>query len=255
MRKPKELVDRLEQSSEPPDGNEERFARYGLMGLPFASGDVLAMRRFPISSLGEGYTSVWHHEPQGRWAFYSDVPPRLACPRYFGSAISETALRKIGSSWTGPWDFTVSIEGEPHLELRLSLAQTPATRIMNAVGSVLPDALWRREAVLEPMGKAASLVLRAGRLGLTGRTPNGQGFVVNPLRVWAVRSSAARMDDLDLSDVGPLPVQTTLGNFWIPQRPIFAIGRAFFEPFDPTRHVSTTAGEGGERWKAAEARG
>src|SRR3712207_8448539 len=76
MAAPKELVDRLEQGAELPSGDEERFAGYGVMGVPFTSGDLLAMRRFPASSLGRGYTSVWHRDPRGRWAFYSDVPPQ-----------------------------------------------------------------------------------------------------------------------------------------------------------------------------------
>ena len=75
MAGPKELVDKLEQGAELPSGNEERFVGYGVMGVPFTSGHLLAMRRFPASSLGEGYTSVWHRDPQGRWTFYSDVPP------------------------------------------------------------------------------------------------------------------------------------------------------------------------------------
>jgi len=97
MAEPKELVDRLEQGAELPSGNEERFAGYGVMGVPFTSGDLLAMRRFPASSLGQGYTSVWHRDPQGRWTFYSDVPPQLACSRYFGSAISEAVMRRSRS--------------------------------------------------------------------------------------------------------------------------------------------------------------
>jgi hypothetical protein len=53
MAEPKELVDRLEQgAAQLPSGNEERFAGYGVMGVPFTSGDLLAMRRFPASSLG-----------------------------------------------------------------------------------------------------------------------------------------------------------------------------------------------------------
>jgi hypothetical protein len=35
-----------------------------LMGLPLASGHILAMRRFPASSVGPGYTSVWHRGPE-----------------------------------------------------------------------------------------------------------------------------------------------------------------------------------------------
>ena len=241
MAEPKELVDRLEQGVELPSGNEERFAGYGVMGVPFTSGDLLAMRRFPASSLGQGYTSVWHRDPQGRWTFYSDVPPQLACPRYFGSAVGEAVVREIEITWSSPQDFTISIEEDCGLDWHLSLAETPATRLINAVGGVLPDALWRKEAVLKPMGKAASLMLRAGRLGLTGQVPNHQRFIANPMLIWTIQSSTARMGNQDLGSVGPLPIQARLGDFWIPQRGIFAIGRAFFEPLDPARHALTTA--------------
>ena len=243
MAEPKELVDRLERGAGlPPSGNEERFAGYGVMGVPFTSGDVLAMRRFQATSFGRAYTSVWHRDPQGRWTFYLDAPPQVACPRYFGSAISETVVTEIGLDWSGPGALTISIEGHPDLDWRVSMTETPAIRLMNAVGGVLPDALWRKAAVLRLMGKAASLVLRAGRLGLTGRVPNHQKFMANPMIIWAVRSSAARFGDQDLGRVAPLPVQTKLGDFWIPQRGLFAIGRAFFEPLDPARHaLATTA--------------
>jgi len=241
MAEPKELVDKLEQGAELPSGNEERFVGYGVMGLPFTSGHLLAMRRFPASSLGEGYTSVWHRDPQRRWTFYSDVPPQLACPRYFGSAVAETLVSDIEITWRGPRDFTISIENDPGLNWRLSLAATPVTRLMSAIGSILPDALWRQEAVLKVMGKAATLVLRAGRLGLEGQVPNRQRFMANPMRIWAIQSSTARMGDQDLGEVGPLPVQVRLGDCWLPQRGIFAIGRAFFETLDPARHTLTTA--------------
>ncbi len=245
MAEPKDLVEKLEGSAELPSGDQERFAGYGVMGVPFTSGDLLAMRRFPASSLGEGYTSVWHRDPQGSWTIYTDVPPQLACPRYFGSAVTEAVVREIEIAWTGSRTFTISIEDDPGLRWHLTLAETPATRLMNAVGGMLPDALWRKEAVLKPMGKAAGLLLRAGRLGLTGQAPNRQRFIANPMLIWAIQSSTARMGNQDLGSVGPLPVQTRLGDFWIPQRGIFAIGRAFFEPLDPARHVLTTATSSG----------
>ena len=245
MLEPKDLVDSLEQGTELPSGNEERFSGYGVLGVPFTSGDLLAMRRFPASSLGESYTSVWHRDPQGRWTIYTSVAPQLACPRYFGSAIGEALVREIEISWSSPRDFTISIEEDSGLTWHLSLAKTPATRLINVVGDVLPDALWRKEAVLKPMGKAASLMLRAGRLGLTGQVPNHQRFIANPMLIWAIQSSTASMGNQDLGSVGPLPVQTRLGDFWIPQRGIFAIGRAFFEPLDPARHALTTATSSG----------
>src|SRR5215203_6829891 len=180
MLEPKDLVDSLEQGTELPSGNEERFAGYGVLGVPFTSGNLLAMRRFPASSLGESYTSVWHRNPQGRWTIYTSVAPQLACPRYFGSAIDETGVREIEISWRSPRDFTLSIEEDPALEWHLSLAQTPPARLMDAVVGVLPDALWRKEAVLKAMGKAGGLMLRQDVCRWQAMCPTDRGFTSNP---------------------------------------------------------------------------
>jgi hypothetical protein len=167
--------------------------------------------------------------------------PRTVAPSLPRSAPHD--YRRVSAATAGDLTvkFTVSIEDDPGLDWRLSLRETRATRLMNAVGGILPDSLWRQEAVPKPMGKAASVVLRAGRLGLAGRVPNRQRFIANSMRIWTIQSSTARMGDQDLGEVGPLPVQTRLGDFWIPQHGIFAIGRAFFEPLDPARHALTTA--------------
>ncbi len=102
MAAPVDLAAKLERGAELPSGNEERFVGYGVMGVPFAPGHLLAMRRFPASSLGEGYTSVWHRDPQRGWTFYTDVPPQLDCPRYFGNAVAEALVREIEIAWRAP---------------------------------------------------------------------------------------------------------------------------------------------------------
>jgi hypothetical protein len=89
------------------------------------------------------------------------------------------------------------------------------------------------------MGGFASLALGAGRLALVGEAPNGQQFIANPRFIWTVSDSAATLNDQNLGNIGPLPEQARLGDFWIPQRGLFVIGRAFFETFDPSRHLST----------------
>jgi hypothetical protein len=80
----------IERHARPPAGAGERFTGYGVMGLPFASGHVLAMRRFPASSIGPAYTSVWHRDPAGRWDFWQNQPGDQACSRYLGSALAGT---------------------------------------------------------------------------------------------------------------------------------------------------------------------
>jgi hypothetical protein len=69
MREPAAIVQDLERHSDLPPGSEERFFGYGVMGLPFRSGHVLGLRRFPASSIGPGYRSVWHRDPNGGWTF------------------------------------------------------------------------------------------------------------------------------------------------------------------------------------------
>jgi hypothetical protein len=87
------------EKAELPAGSDERFAGYGVMGLPFASGHLLALRRFPASSIGPAYTSVWHREPDGRWVFWQDQQDDQGCPRYFSAALSESRKVDIELSW------------------------------------------------------------------------------------------------------------------------------------------------------------
>jgi hypothetical protein len=240
---PREIAERLEQRAELPDGEEERFAGYAVMGVPFASGHVLGLRHFPASSLGSGYTSVWHRDPAGRWVFCQDVPPEQGCSRYFGSALDGSLVGQIRIVWSAPREFTVSVEGGLHLNWRISLTQTPGARLLNAVSQALPGSLWHSPAALKLMGKAAGSILGAGRISLVGQVPNGQRFIANPRHIWIIPSSQAALNGQDLGAVRPLPDQESLGDFWIPQRGIFAAATAFVERFDPARHAAVTARE------------
>src|SRR5947209_1004370 len=93
MNDPRDLVAEIEACPRMPNGSEERFAGYGVMGLPFGSGHILALRRFPASSIGPGYRSVWHRDPDARWTFFQDVAPNQGCSRYFGGTTSCSSLQ------------------------------------------------------------------------------------------------------------------------------------------------------------------
>lgn len=210
-----------------PSGEGERFAGYGIMGLPFSSGHVLAMRRFAASSVGPGYTSIWHRDPNGRWEFWQDQPPDLACPRYFSAALADARTVAIDLTWTPPATIRLAI---PDIDFMwtATMRSSPVTSAMNVVGRAVPDRLWRSERFLRVMGGVAGAALRAGHVGLAGEVPNGQRFIANPLQVWLVASTAASLGGVDFGLPGPLDRQAALGDFWIPQRGVFAIGRAFF---------------------------
>jgi hypothetical protein len=96
-----------------------------LMGLPLASGHILAMRRFPASSVGPGYTSVWHRGPSGAWTFYADAKPGVACTRFFGAAVTDAIETPIAVDWTGPHELRVAIPAVA-FEWDVGLGATPA---------------------------------------------------------------------------------------------------------------------------------
>ena len=217
------------ESTTLPGGDGERFAGFGVMGLPFTSGHVLAMRRFPASSIGPSYTSVWHRDPDGRWAFWQDQPDEQSCPRYFSDSVSETRTVTIELDW--PADSTLRIAiPDVGLTWTSTLSSTTVTRALNAVGGVLPHRAWRSRSLLAGMSAVAGRALRAGTVGLTGATPNGQDFTANPLRMWVIDDASARIGDTDLGPAGPLAEQAHLADFWIPQRGVFSVGRISFAP-------------------------
>ena len=78
----------------------------------------------------------------------------------------------------------------------------------------------------------------SGRLSLTGRLPNGQWFISHPRYMWEISASRATVRGQDLGEMGPLPEQAHLGDFWVPQQGRFFIGQAFLEPYDPARHLA-----------------
>ncbi len=234
---PQELADQLESSPSLPAGADERFNGYGVMGLPFASGHVLALRRFPASSIGSGYSSVWHRDHLGTWIFYANIPPGQACTRFFGLAASDAIESEIHTRWTTPFRLKITVPAIP-LDWTVDLAPTAATSLMNAAGRLLPAPAWQNGTVLTAMGIMARALLGVGRVGLHGVVPNGQSFIATPRVLWAVTGSRAVLAGEDLGAPGPVQPQAHLGDFWIPQRGIFAAGQAYFEPFDPARHSS-----------------
>lgn len=242
MTEPRQLALGAEGRAHPPEGTGERFSGYGVMGVTFRSGHVLGMRRFPGSSIGSGYTSVWHRAPSGGWTF-QDVSPEQACPRYFGPSLRRALLRPVHVYWTTESAFVVEVDHGFTVRWEVQLAAPMAIRALNLRAGALPDTLWHSEAVLHAMGALAGRVLHTGRMVLSGRTPSGQHFVANPHAAWTIPVSHARIDGVDVGEVGPLPAQAHLGDFWIPQRGLFVIGDAFFEPLDPGRHRIETHAE------------
>lgn len=210
-----------------PGGTDERLAGYGVMGLPFASGHVLAMRRFPASSIGPAYTSVWHRSPDDEWTFWQDQPSERGCGRYFSSGLRDLTETEVHLSWPAPDQLRLEV---PAVDLvwRSRMAATPSSKAFNVLSSLVPDRAWRSPRLLGAVGPIAGRLLGMGRIGLTGRAPNGQQFLANPQRIWFIVDAEATLAGADLGPLGPLASPAALGDFVLPGRGVFALGSAFF---------------------------
>jgi len=238
MNEPRDLIKRLEKNPQLPTGDGDILSVYGIESCPFASGDILCSRHVLASSFGPAYTAIWHRDPDGDWHFYQDVPPRQGCARFFGKALADITVRPIETHWDGPRRLRIVAPGR--IEWQMDLSSTLATRAMNLMGSLMPDTLWKKPTVLAAMAPVAGVALGTGKLRLTGRAPNGQRFIANPLSIWTVPSARATIGGRSLGAVAPLREQSKLGDFWIPRTGLFAIGRAFFDAFDPQIHSAAT---------------
>ena len=239
MTEPRDRIQYLEKNPGLPKGDGEILSVYGVESCPFASGDILCSRHVMASSFGPAYTAIWHRDPDGDWHFYQDVSPRQGCARFFGKALTDITVLPIETQLDGPWRLRVAALGR--IEWQFDLRPTLATRAMNLLGSLMPDPLWKNPTVLAAMAPIAGVALGAGKLRLTGRAPNGQRFIANPLLTWAVPSAKATIGGRNLGAVVPLREQPKLGDFWIPRTGLFALGRAFFDSFDPEIHSAATS--------------
>lgn len=199
------------------------------MGLPFSSGHLLALRRFPVSTVGPAYNSVWIRDPTGRWAIVATAPPDQSCARYFGSAVEDQLEADVRIEWTDDYAVQVTVPEPVDLDWMIKLRATPLTKAMSAACSALPDRIWRTRPFSQAMGAAAAISLRTGRMQLTGRTPNHQHFVARPRRIWLVADSRAHLKGVDLGQPEALPEQAYLADFWLPQRGLMMVGWSAFD--------------------------
>ena len=237
---PREVARALERYARLPSSDAESYHGYGVMGLPFASGHILALRRFPEAAFG-GYTSVWHRTPDGDWTFYSNGEPARTCARYFGCELKDNKMAEVELHWTGPASLSVSVPAA-EIEWELRFRATWATRLMNLVAGYMPKALWRSERVLNLMARLGTHLLGSGKIGLSGQTPNGQRFLNNPYRVWMVAGAKASVRGEDLGPMGAIQPQAHLRDYWIPQRGILAYGHVLCEPLNPSQHSVQVSG-------------
>lgn len=231
---PASIARQAEEHPELPKADCERVSGYGVMGLPFASGHVLGLRRWTASSIGDGFTSIWHRDPSGQWTFYETAPDGYACSRYFGGDADVLRIEPINLEWLDEHRLRIQTASRS-VDWTIEMASTFVTRAMSVAGARMPLRAWRSQTVLRAMGRVAGPVLGAGRVQLTGMTSNNQHFDATPLRIWYVARSNANVEGKDLGPMGALAEQARMADFYFPQRGIFALGRVFVTPLPDSR--------------------
>lgn len=226
-RTPLEAVEALRRDPRLAPGTGERFTGYSVMGLSFASGHVLGLRRWEASSLGRPYTSIWHRDPAGRWRVLADVPPAVSCARYISSLMRDALEMPVRVDWTAPDAFEVRVEGIA-LQWRVRLTPHPLLEVFGRMLGAVPRRLARSAAMRTLLERAGAAMIDAGRIRLDGSMPNGQRFEIAPQRFWLVAESSATLGGRPIGPPGPLPRTAMLGDFAVPDRGIFTIADATF---------------------------
>jgi hypothetical protein len=223
-RTPAALAAALERGVPLPGGPGDRYAGYVILDLKFASGDILSLRRFPVASIGIGYTSVWHRSPEGEWTLFADVPHPQGCSRYFADMFTRTIVAPIRIDWRGPRSLVVEVDGGAVLKWRMDLAPSAGTTIFNAAARLLPPAWWVRRRPFVLTRSFLDLALKAGRLRLVKNVPDGIRVHALPQAVWTVNASRARLCGRDLGCLhADVPLERRV-ELWRPRRSLFAAG-------------------------------
>jgi hypothetical protein len=222
---------------EAPWSGYEYVKGWGVFGLPFDSGHVLALRVFPENDFGP-YRTLWHRDPAGRWSIHVDGP-RLdtACPRYYGTACTHTGFATIDITWAGPSSLHVRVD-RPSLEWTLTASTTPALRFLNAIGPLMPNWTWRPRSLIR-MRERLAHSLGMGELQLSGVMPSGHSGVLMPQRMYLVDESAAMLEGVDLGRPTRVEPNPTIGDVPLPARGVLAIGQGMWEIRDSVEYERT----------------
>ncbi len=232
MRSPAILTTAIDPDmGEAPWPGHEYVRGWGVFGLPFDSGHVLALRVFPQSSFGP-YRTLWHRDPEHRWSIYADAGRvEYACPRYYGPACEYVGAARIDLEWTDPRTLHVTMD-HPALDWTVTTARSPLMAWLNPLSAAMPLSSWRPPALVRARERLAQ-ALGMGRLQMSGTMPSGHRGLLMPQRMYLVNKSSAVLDGVDMGSPTRLRENPTIGGVPLPARGVLAIGQAMWPIRDP----------------------
>jgi hypothetical protein len=220
--------------------DHEYVKGWGVFGLPFDSGHVLALRVFPENDFSP-YKTVWHRDPEGRWSILVDGPRvDTACPRYYGPACTHVAHARIDLTWTAPMSLRVTVDAV-RLDWTLDATETPLLRAINAMSARLPMWTWRPRSLLRGRELLARRVLRMGDIRMSGTMPSGHSGTLMPQRMYFIDDAVATLDGTDLGRAARVSPNPHIGGVPLPARGVLAIGQAAWPILDHDEFARTRA--------------
>lgn len=239
MRSPATLTTAIDPDmGEAPWPDHEYVRGWGVFGLPFDSGHVLALRVFPQSSFGP-YRTLWHRDPEARWSIYADAARvEHACPRYYGPACECVGAARIDLEWKGPYTLHVTVD-EPAVDWTVTAARSPLLGLLNPLSAAMPLSSWRPPTLVRARERLAQ-ALGMGHLQMSGVMPSGHSGLLMPQRMYLVDESSAVLDGVDLGSPTRLRENPVIGGVPLPARGVLAIGQAMWpirdrDEFDSAR--------------------
>jgi len=200
---------------------------WAVFALPFDSGHVLALRVLPEANL-DPYRSLWHRDPDGTWALYVDAPKGCACTRYYGAACALTGHAQIDVPWIGPATVRISMD-KPSVDWTFTATSDWRFDLVNAVNGRLPLGTWRSRTLVAARERAAKVLLGLGDLQFHGVTPSGHVGTLMPDQIYAIETSHAVVDGVDLGHPISLRENPRIGSLPLPSRGVLAIGQAMWQ--------------------------
>src|SRR5262249_34336114 len=127
------------------------------------------------------------------------------------------------------------------LQWSVSMMTTPLVTLMNAFSQAIPERLWRTTRVLRTFERLAATLFDLGDVTLSGPAPNGHFAILMPRQMFPIASSTARLNGEDLGHPTRSTENPSIGALRLPARPMFAVGRAYFQIQDPAEYRRTVA--------------
>jgi hypothetical protein len=220
--------------------DHEYVSGWGVFGLPFDSGHVLALRVFAENDFSP-YRTVWHRTPDGEWSIYVDgARLETACPRYYGPACAYTGFARITLEWTGPVSLRITMD-DPSLEWTLVATETTTLRVLNLMSPHMPLWTWRSRILVRARELLAKHVLGMGDIRMSGTMPSGHTGILMPQRMYLIRDATARLAGEDLGHPTMVIPNPQIGDIALPARGVLAIGQAAWDILDADEYARLRA--------------